>query len=135
MKSILLVDDDTNCLNLLELILESNGLKVTKTTNGVEAVKILKKVHFDVIIIDLHMPGMNGIQLAKKVKELHMGIFIILVTAGLLPDVIEAAANTGISQVFNVKQLLASIKLAHGGMYTDVSQNSKVPADDNGVVR
>ena len=36
MKSIILVDDDTNCLNLLELILESNGLKVTKTTNGVD---------------------------------------------------------------------------------------------------
>ena len=115
MKSIILVDDDTNCLNLLELILETEGVKVTTAKNGVEAVDILKKVNFDVMITDLHMPGMNGIQLAKKVKKVHVDIFIVLVTAaGLSPDVVEAAANAGISQVFpkpfNVKQLLASIK-------------------------
>ena len=101
MKSILLVDDDTCCLNLLGIILESNGLKVTKAGNGVEAIDILKKVNFDVMITDFHMPGKNGIQLAKKVKKLHMGIFIILVTAGLSPDVVEAAANAGISQVLS----------------------------------
>jgi DNA-binding NarL/FixJ family response regulator len=68
---------------------------------------------------------MNGIQLAKKVKELHMGIFIILVTAGLSPDVVEAAANAGITQIlskpFNVNQILTSIKLAHGGAHADNS--------------
>jgi CheY-like chemotaxis protein len=123
MKSILLVDDDTNYLNILGLILESNGLKVTKATNGVEAAYILKKVNFDVMITDLHMPGMNGIQLAKKVKELRMGIFIILVTAGLSPDVVEMAANAGISHILSkpvhVEQLLENIKSADGGVHAD----------------
>ena len=123
MKNILIVDDDASYLCLLERILESSGFKVTKAANGVEAVNILKKLKFDVMITDFHMPGMNGIQLAKKVKELHIDIFIVMVTAGLSPDVVEAAANAGISQLlskpFNAKQLLASIKLAHGGVYSD----------------
>jgi CheY-like chemotaxis protein len=112
-NNILLVDDDVNYLYLLSEILERKSIKTTKASKGIEAIGLLKKVNFDIIITDFNMPDMNGIELAATVKELHPHIPIIMVSAGMSPDVVEMAANAGISQILpkpiNVARLLTAI--------------------------
>lgn len=113
-KNILLADDNENYLYILSIIFESKGIKTTKATNGIKAVKILEQRNFDMLITDFNMPVMNGIELAMKAKKLHPDIYIIMITGGLSSDVVEMAANAGISQMLskpvNALHLLATIR-------------------------
>ena len=89
------------------------------------------EMNFNVMITDFHMPGKDGIQVAKECKESQINILTIMVTAGLKPKVVEAAANAGISQILakpvNIKQLMASIELALCSVCSDAPN----PGDKN----
>src|SRR2546422_9164207 len=65
---ILLVDDNTESLSALEVLLQSHGYDLTSTTNGVEALEKAFKDTFDLIISDILMPQMDGFQLCRAVK-------------------------------------------------------------------
>lgn len=114
MKRILIVDDDISYLFLLSSILESKGIETTKATNGIEAVGLLEKTNFSMMITDFNMPGMNGIELALKARELCPDIHIVMITAELSPELLEAAAKSGISQILskpvNVMRVFAVIR-------------------------
>lgn len=114
MKSILIVDDDISYLLLLSSILEFKGIETTKSTNGIEAVGLLEKTNFSMMITDFNMPGMNGIELALKARELCPDIHIVMITAELSPELLEAAAKSGISQILskpvNVMRVFAVIR-------------------------
>lgn len=82
MVKILLVDDEPLLLESLEIILTMSGdYEVCgKAGNGVEALKLLKENVPDVMLVDLNMPGMGGIELIPKVREEHPDIKIIVLT-------------------------------------------------------
>ncbi|HTP64954.1 MAG TPA: response regulator [Geobacteraceae bacterium] len=114
-RDILLVDDCAHQLQLLSILLESKGFDVTAASNGVKALDTLKQNRFRMMITDLNMPGMNGIQLAAHVKDLHRNTHIILVTtATLLLETREAAVTAGITKIFrkpvNLNALVESIR-------------------------
>ncbi len=67
--SILVVDDDTGCLNVLERALTSRGHSVYARTSGVDAIKAFDRVRPDAVICDLGMPGMNGWETARRLAE------------------------------------------------------------------
>lgn len=114
MNNILLVDDNTDYLHLLSILLESKGFDVTITTSGNNALENLAKSRFGMLITDYNMPGMNGIELSIKVKEQYPDIYIVMITAGIASDLVEAAANAGISQIIskpiNITKLLTIIR-------------------------
>lgn len=114
MKRILIVDDDISYLFLLSIILESKGIETTKATNGIEALGILEKMSFSMMITDFNMPSMNGIELALKARKLCPDINIVMITAELSPELLETAAKSGISQVLskpvNVMRVFAVIR-------------------------
>lgn len=114
MNNILLVDDNTSCLHLLSILLESKGFAVTIATDGNSALENLAKYGFGMLITDYNMPGMNGIELSMKVKEQYHDIHILLITADITSDLVEAAANAGISQIIskpiNITKLLPIIR-------------------------
>ena len=68
-NKILVAEDDTDIVELLKLYLESNGFEVTSTYDGLEALDAFKKGNYDIIIADLMMPGLNGYELIKIVRE------------------------------------------------------------------
>lgn len=113
-KSIIIVDDDISYLLLLSSIIESKGFEATKATSGIDAIEIIKKSSFSMMITDFNMPGMNGIELAMKAKELYPDIHIVMITGELSPNVFEAAVKSGISQILskpiNVTRLFAVIR-------------------------
>lgn len=90
-KQILAVDDEPNMRRLLEISLRQAGYQALSAANGQEALTLLKEERVDLIVSDLHMPGMNGLDLLKKVREDSVSLPFIMVTAqGEINTAIEA---------------------------------------------
>lgn len=113
-KDILVVDDDTSQRHLLSMLLESEGFDVTAASNGMRALELLRNTRFRIIITDFNMPGINGIELAVRVRREYSGTHVVLVTADTAVEFFDEAVNAGISRIFNkpinLKRLVASIR-------------------------
>ena len=79
-KHILVVDDEKEIAELIEIHLMSQDYDVTKAKNGVEALKLLDENHFDLVLLDVMMPKMDGKETLKKIRE-KFNIPVIMVTA------------------------------------------------------
>ena len=99
MIRILLVDDEPLLLESLEIVLTiKGGFEVAGTAeNGIRALEILKETPVDIMLIDLNMPGMGGIELIKEVKELYPEIRMIVLTTFYDEKNITAALSNGAS--------------------------------------
>jgi diguanylate cyclase (GGDEF)-like protein len=110
---ILIVDDDPLVLDLLGLSIESFGFEYAAANNGREAIAILQKKEFDIVITDMMMPEVDGMQLLEHVKRNHPRTDVIVVTGytGTFSymDVIRAGASDFISKPFNTDELEAKI--------------------------
>lgn len=92
MKSrILVVDDEESIREFLDIMLRKEGYEVTTAEDGEKAVEVLKKKTFDMVISDLQMPKMNGMELLKHVKNQNPDLIFMLITAfGTAESAIEA---------------------------------------------
>lgn len=98
MKSILLVDDDVEYLRLFKNFLLSEGLMVLCAEGGEEALLLLQDSSIHLMITDLNMPGMDGIELARKALEMIPNLPIILST-GSIANITQAVEGVGISMI------------------------------------
>ena len=90
-QSILVVDNDLHVLEVIEARLSSSGFQVCKASGVQEALGILKDKKVDLIISDMKMPGMGGMDLLKNVRSLMPGLPLIFLTAyGTIPDAVRA---------------------------------------------
>ena len=110
---ILIVDDDDRIRNLLRDYLSENGYIISTAENAEQAKEKLKYIKFDIIILDVMMPGQNGYELTKDIKK-QIKIPIILLTAkGEVENRIkglELGADDYIGKPFEPKELLLRIK-------------------------
>ena len=81
MKNILLVDDEDSIHLLYREELEEEGYKVHSAFTGEEALEKLDKLAVDLIILDINMPGMNGIEVLRRMKEINPNLPVILSSA------------------------------------------------------
>ena len=79
-EKILIVDDEPDILQILEVALCAEGYEVSAATCGEEALEKIKSSHFELMITDLKMPGMNGVELINKAKELRPEMECIVLT-------------------------------------------------------
>lgn len=86
---VLLVDDEEQFLEVLSERLESRGLQVNSVTSGEDAITQVEDKNFDAIVVDLAMPGINGIETMKRIKEKRPDLEIIILTG-------QATVKTGI---------------------------------------
>ncbi len=77
---LLIVDDEEIALRNLQHVMEKEGYRVTATQSGAEAVALLGKQGFDVVLTDLRMEGVDGMDVLKKSRELQPGVEVILIT-------------------------------------------------------
>ncbi len=116
MINILVVDDDKSMREFIELILKRERYNVACAKDGADAILLLKDNFFDLIITDLMMPAINGLELLKKAKELHHDIKVIMITAfGTIETAIEAiklGAYDYITKPFNNDDLRLRIRRA-----------------------
>lgn len=99
MKCILLVDDDKDYLRLLGNFLRQEGFSVKWADSGYDALSILKNSTIHLMITDLNMPNMDGIELAKKASTIIPSLPIILHSGSISPDLPGLAHKAGISSV------------------------------------
>jgi len=77
---VMLVDDEEEFIELMSQRLETRGLKVVSVTSGEEAVAMIEDQNFDVAVVDLAMPGIDGIETLKQIKEKRSDIEVIMLT-------------------------------------------------------
>ncbi|MFO7931330.1 MAG: response regulator [Thermodesulfobacteriota bacterium] len=78
--SILLVDDEEEFVTTLAERLEIRGFQPEAATSGQQAVELMENRHFDVMVLDVKMPGMSGLKVMEKARELRPDLPIILLT-------------------------------------------------------
>ena len=79
-KHILVVDDEEVIRNVFQTVLEQEGYKADTVGSGEEAVKAAKKRRYDLVFLDLNLPGINGIETLKKLREMDETICVYIVT-------------------------------------------------------
>lgn len=112
---ILIAEDDALNQKIATIILQRNGAEVFTVSNGREAIKQLQHNNFDVILMDLHMPEMDGIEATTYIRQvLHNYIPIIALSASNfdldLKRCMEAGMNLCISKPFDINNLSQLIK-------------------------
>jgi DNA-binding NtrC family response regulator len=116
-ERILVVDDEPNMLRLLKTILmDRTGYEVTTTNNPLEVSKLLQEDHYDLVITDLKMPLVDGIDLIGIVKNIDASLPIIVITAYGTIETAEEAIQKGaydfITKPFRKETILITIKRA-----------------------
>ena len=81
MKRLIVVDDDAEMCSMLEDFLTQEGYRVRNFTNPLEVIKNLKDEAADLVITDLNMPEMSGLEVTRAVKDINSEIPVLLITA------------------------------------------------------
>ena len=107
--SILVVDDDRKVRSFCREVLELQDFLVEEAENGAQALKILKKTSFSLILSDIMMPDISGLDLASKVVDEYPDTFVILITGhgsiDLAKDAIQRGAFDFITKPFKIEEL------------------------------
>lgn len=91
MKNILIVDDEKNMCKILKIVFEKDGFLVEVAYNGSKAIEVLEAKHIDLVIADLKMPDMDGIELLKKIQTQGLRVpFMIISAYGTITSAVEA---------------------------------------------
>ncbi len=111
---VLLVDDEVVFTNNMSKLLNNRGYRVTPVNSGAEAIRMLEDKDFDVVVLDLKMPGMDGLTTLREIKKL--GIFtqtLILTGHGAIDSALEATrlgAYDYLTKPCEVDELVAKIE-------------------------
>lgn len=96
-KKILVVEDDDECCQWLQIILEDLGCILDVAVNGQEAVDKVKNKTFDVVLMDIRMPVLNGYEAARSIRDMNKDLPIIALTAHALPWIEERYRDSGMN--------------------------------------
>lgn len=114
-RSILLVEDEQKIADTLKLGLSENGYDVEVAYDGTIGLKLFETFSFDLAVLDINLPGINGYELCKRIRNKNSQIPIIMLTAlSSLNDKIEgydAGADDYIIKPFEFKELLMKIRV------------------------
>ncbi len=116
-EKLLIVDDEPDMLKLLSMIIrEKTPYEAVTTNNPQEALELAKKGGFDLVITDLKMPGLDGVDLLEAVKKVDEDIPVIIITAyGTVESAMETMQKGGfdfITKPFKKEQILYTIDKA-----------------------
>ncbi|AIY87001.1 MULTISPECIES: response regulator [unclassified Thermotoga] len=112
MKRILVVDDEPNIRELLKEELQEEGYEVDTAENGEEALKKFFSRNYDLVILDIEMPGISGLEVAGEIRKKKKDAKIILLTAysHYRSDLSSWAADEYVVKSFNFDELKEKVK-------------------------
>jgi two-component system, OmpR family, response regulator VanR len=112
-ETILIVDDEKEILELLEIYLKNEGYAILKASNGMEALDVLHAHEVDLIILDIMMPRMDGIQACMKIREeKNMPIIMLSAKSQDMDKILglSTGADDYVTKPFNPLELIARVK-------------------------
>jgi osomolarity two-component system sensor histidine kinase NIK1 len=128
---ILVADDDMLNRRMMELLLVHEGHNVDVVSNGLEAFDAVKLQKFDMVLMDLHMPVMDGIEASNRIREWEDGgqhTFIVALTGRYMPDeghrLFEAGIDNYIPKPFEMKHLQRMLKYRADAIHASSSGTS-----------
>ncbi|MEI8226573.1 MAG: response regulator [Bacteroidota bacterium] len=127
-ETILIIDDEVQIRRLLEITLSSSGYKISEAAKGKDGLVAAATHHPALIILDLGLPDIDGIEILKKLREWYLKPIIILSVRSSEEDIVHAldnGANDYLTKPFRTGELLARIRVA-------IRQN--LGADDNPIL-
>jgi DNA-binding response OmpR family regulator len=116
-QSILVVDDNEDIRNLLSLVLQKEGYEVFLAASGTDAIEIVKNNYLDLILLDVMMPGLSGLEVlstiredkSKKISEIQVMMITAASTVSDIDTAIEMGASSYIVKPFRNENLIEKI--------------------------
>ena len=116
---ILIVDDAGPVVVLCVNVLQALGYAVKGANRGEQAVEIMRKEPFDLLVLDYKMPGMSGFEVYAQAKQLHPKMSVILVTGHGTPEILNEANRMGFNAIllkpFTSDELRSTVETVLGG--------------------
>ena len=137
--SILLVEDEEKLARFVELELMHEGYQVEKSGNGREALEMALKNNYDLILLDIMLPGLNGLEVLRRLlKEKEVPVILLTARDAVMDKVsgLDAGAVDYITKPFAIEELLARIRVAlklHAGHAA--RENGVTAEHEEGVLR
>ena len=131
--NILVVDDEKEIADLVEIYLVSDGYKVFKANSAEDGLKIIENEDIHLAILDIMMPGMDGLEMCKRIRETHNFPIILLSAKSADLDKIlglGTGADDYVTKPFNTLELTARVK-SQLRRYTQLNPNSTVLENDD----
>lgn len=114
--SILIVDDDAGMARTTALVLGRKGYTVTTAQDGPEAIERSREQSFDMILMDIKMPLMDGVEAYRRIKEIRPDAVVMMMTAYAVEDLVREALEEGaygiIHKPLDIEEVLATIEEA-----------------------
>ena len=109
---ILCIDDNTTGLDIRQMLLQAKGFGVRTATDGLSGLEIINNEPIDAVILDYKMPGMDGEEVAKRLRARHPHIPILLLTgfAGLVPESLLSMVDSFIEKGRSAALLVAEVE-------------------------
>lgn len=115
-KKIMVADDEADIIEVVEMLLSSEGYEVIKAHDGIEALEIIRNVIPDLIILDIMMPEIDGVEVCKRMRMMEniKNIPIVMFSAKLSAidkkESFDAGADGFITKPFNARGFISGIK-------------------------
>lgn len=112
-KTILVIEDDSNIRELLRLYLEQEGYAIETAQDGMEGLRAFKRIHPDLVLLDLMMPVMDGTQVMKELHAVSKVPVIMLTAKGETFDKVaglELGADDYVTKPFEMRELIARVR-------------------------
>lgn len=115
MQKVLIIEDDRNIIELLGIHLHDLGCEVGSATNGQDGLSMAKEQPFDLIILDIMLPGLNGMEVCRKIRQTDRRTPILMLTARSeeIDKVmgLETGADDYLTKPFSIREFIARVKV------------------------
>ena len=112
-KKILIIDDETDLRELMQDVLEEQNYQVCGAGNGADGIRLNEQTNPDLILLDLRMPGMDGIETLRNIRKTDGKVSVVILTGYGCPDTIRDAVELNVceylSKPFENRELLSII--------------------------
>lgn len=113
-RRILIVDDDPDSLAIIGEALRWEGYQISNASSGQEAIASLQTQKFDLVILDVNMPGMNGLETLQDLRKSHLYVSVVFISGNNSPEAViqglDAGADDYIAKPFDPLEMLARIR-------------------------
>jgi len=136
-RKVLIVDDDAKIVDIVQLYLKRDGYKVMVAYNGKDALKIARETRPDLIVLDLMLPGMDGLEVCRTIRE-ESDIPIIMLTAKTTEEDrlkgLDLGADDYVTKPFSPRELAARVRAVLRRLPESLTRSNEIIRHGNLVV-